>query len=245
MPYFVAFSPSKISILCRQNFQTMENMISKLLLLHIVVGIISLISGLIAIGSTKGKNWHNQAGNIYFYAMTGVFVTGILIAGFQFNKFLFLIAFLSYYSVFCGVRILKLKQLHLQQKPKWYDWFAGILNAIANLTFIGFGIHFGMVRGFGSGGTLLSLAFGIGGLLISYINLYPFVVKPLKPYHWYLSHNGNMIGGYIATLTAFTSTVVTRYDVMNPYLAFTLPSLIGIPLLLYWQRRIELEFTKR
>lgn len=219
-------------------------MVSQILLLHIFVGIVSLISGLIAIGSTKGKNWHIKAGRIYFYAMTAVFVTGILIAGFRFNRFLFLIAFLSYYSVFCGFRILKLKQLHLQQKPKWYDWFAGLLNAFANLIFIGLGIHYGMVRGFGSGGALLSLFFGIGGLLISYTNLYPFVVKPVKPYHWYLSHNGNMMGGYIATVTAFTSTLVTRYDIMNPYLAFALPSLIGIPLLLYWQRQIELGFVK-
>ena len=206
------------------------------------MGVISLIAGLIAILSDKGKYGHRQSGKLYFYAMSGVFITGTIVAGFRFNRFLFLIAFLSYYSVFSGVRILKLKQLHQQQKPKWYDWFAGILNVVANLSFILLGLYYGSIKGFSSGGALLSIGFGIGGLLLSYVNLSPFIRRPKKPYHWYLSHNGNMLGAYIATLTAFMSTITTKYDLMNPYLAFALPSLIGIPLLLYWQRRMEKKF---
>jgi hypothetical protein len=31
---------------------------------------------------------------------------------------------------------------------------------------------------------------------------------------------------------------------MNSFLAFALPSLIGIPLLLFWQHKIENSFTK-
>ena len=48
-----------------------------------------------------------------------------------------------------------------------------------------------------------------------------------------------------ATFTAFLSTIVTRYDLMNPFVAFALPSLIGIPLLIFWQQKIEKSFTKR
>lgn len=223
----------------------MENFVQNTLYLHIAIGTVALFTGLIAITSAKGKHWHRKSGKIYFYAMTGVFITGIIVAGFKFNRFLFLIAFLSYYSVFCGVRILKLKKLHKQQKPKWYDWFAGILNALANLIFLGLGIYYGILRGFTSGGALLSIGFGIGGLLISYTNLLPFIKRPDKPYHWYLTHIGNMMGAYIATFTAFLSTMVTRFDLMNPYLSFALPSLIGIPLLLYWQKRTEQKFNPK
>lgn len=214
-------------------------LMDNILNLHIIVGAISLVSGGVAITSKKGKYLHIKSGKIYFIAMTLVFVTGIVVASYKFNKFLFLIAFLSYYSVFCGVRILKLKKLHKHQKPKWYDWFAGIVNTIANVVFICLGIYYLIKNGVFSGGALLSIGFGIGGLLISYTNLYPFIKKPKKPYHWYLSHIGNMMGGYIATFTAFLSTVVTRYDIMNPFIAFALPSLIGIPLLIFWQKQIE------
>ncbi|MEQ8576904.1 MAG: hypothetical protein RIB63_22750 [Fulvivirga sp.] len=93
-------------------------------------------------------------------------------------------------------------------------------------------------------GALLSIGFGVGGLLISYANLKPFILRPSKAYHWYTAHIGNMMGGYIATFTAFLSTMVTRFDLMNPFLAFALPSLIGIPLLIFWTNRIEKSFAK-
>lgn len=216
-----------------------EPLMDFVLYLHITVGAIALVTGGVAIASEKGKSVHLKSGRIYVLAMTMVFVTGIAVASYKFNRFLFLIAFLSYYSVFCGVRILRLKKLHKGQRPKWFDWFAGIVNTIANLIFVGLGIYYLSKNGPFSGGALLSMGFGIGGLLISYVNLHPFIIKPKKAYHWYLSHIGNMMGGYIATLTAFLSTVVTRYDVMNPFLAFALPSLIGVPMLIFWQRKIE------
>lgn len=222
----------------------MQTLDAVLLGIHILAGTVSLVTGLLAILSAKGKKVHKKSGKVYAMAMAVVFVTGIIVATFRYNRFLFLIAFLSYYSVFCGVRALKLKQLHRGQKAKWYDWFAGICNAVANLVFIGLGMYYGLKNGFGSGGAILSLGFGFGGLFLSYTNLHPFVVPPKKAYHWYLAHVGNMMGGYIATFTAFLSTIVTNYNLMNPYVAFALPSLIGIPLLVYWQKRTERTFTK-
>ena len=165
----------------------MEVLVNNILYIHILVGTVSLITGLIAILSKKGRKWHKQSGKVYFFGMTGVFITGIIIAGYRFNMFLFLIAFLSYYSVFAGVRILKLKNLHKLQEPKWFDWLAGILNAVSNVFFIGLGIFYCIKNGFFSGGTLLSIGFGIGGLLISYTNIKPFVFRPKKAHHWYLS----------------------------------------------------------
>jgi uncharacterized membrane protein len=221
----------------------MEILVRYILSFHILVGTIALISGAVALLSKKGEKWHNQSGKIYFWAMTLVFMTGIIVAGYRFNRFLFLIAFLSYYSVFAGVRFLKLKKLHKDQNPKWYDWAAGIVNGIVNIIFIGLGLYY-FFYGNNVEGSLLSLGFGIGGFIISYTNLKPFVVRPNKAYHWYLAHIGNMMGGYIATFTAFSATVVSRLDLMNPFLAFALPSLIGIPLLLYWQHQIEKKITK-
>ncbi|WP_271766256.1 DUF2306 domain-containing protein [Aquimarina algiphila] len=223
----------------------METIINNTLYLHIVVGTISLLIGLVAILSSKGKKWHRQSGKIYVYAMTGVFITGLIVAGFRLNRFLFLIAFLSYYTVFCGVRSLKLKKLHKKQNPKWYDWFAGIINALVNTVFVAFGLYLGLTKGFTTGGALLSIGFGLGGLVLSYTNLKPFIVRPDKAYHWYLSHIGNMMGGYIATFTAFLSTIVSRYDFINPYLAFALPAIIGVPLLFFWLHKTEKRFNPK
>lgn len=222
----------------------MHAFVDLLLVIHIFSGVVALLTGLISLFSAKGGKLHKKSGIIYFYSMTVVFITALIVAGYRFNRFLFLIAFLSYYSVFSGVRILKLKNLHRQQKPKWFDWSAGIINGIANAFFVGLGIYYSVTLGFFSGGSLLSLGFGIGGLFLTYTNLKPFIKKPTKPYHWYLSHNGNMLGGYIATTTAFLSTIVSRHDFMNPFLAFALPSIIGVPFLIYWMRVSEKKFNR-
>ncbi|PHR46368.1 MAG: hypothetical protein COA32_10970 [Fluviicola sp.] len=221
----------------------MNDFVDYFLFIHILAGILSLIFGFLAIISLKGGKMHKRMGRVYALSMMMVFLSGTLIAGIKSNTFLFLIAFLSFYSVFCGVRILKLKQLHLQQKAKWYDWFAGILNAIVNVVFVIVGLYYGFTYGFNSGGTLLSIGFGIGGVLISYTNLLPFIKRPEESYHWYLSHIGNMMGGYIATLTAFLSTMVTRFELMNPFVAFALPSLIGIPILFWYQSQIKKQYN--
>ena len=222
----------------------MEGLMSYLIITHAITGGIALLTGLTSIVAQKGDVLHKKAGKVYFWSMTGVFITGVVIAGYQFNRFLFLIAFLSYYSVFAGVRSLKLKRLHKGQSPKWYDWTAGIINALANLFFIGLGAYYVSTKGFSSGGALLSIGFGLGGLAISYNNLMPFVKAPKKAYHWYVAHIGNMMGGYIATLTAFFSVMISRYEFMNPFLGFALPSLIGVPLLIYWTKRVEMKFQK-
>jgi len=223
----------------------MIELIDQLLIIHIAAGFISLVTGLISILSLKGGKIHKKSGKIYFYSMTIVFVTAIIIASYRFNRFLFLIAFLSYYSVFAGVRKLSLKKLHKNQKPKWYDWTAGIINGIANIFFIGLGIYYSIKNGFFSGAALLSVGFGIGGLLISYLNLKRFIIKPNKSYHWYLSHIGNMFGGYIATSTAFLSTLISKYEIMNPFLGFALPSIIGVPVLIYWMNKTEKSFKTK
>jgi len=213
------------------------------LYIHIAAGGTSLITGAGALLAKKGGQAHRKVGGIYFWAMTLVFITGITLATYQFNRFLFLIAFISYYSVFCGVRILKLKQLHKGQRPQWYDWLAGGLNTIANLLFVGLGLYYLFRAGGLHAGGLLSMGFGLGGLVLSYVNLKPFIVQPKRSWLWYTAHIGNMMGGYIATTTAFLSTIVTRYDLMNPFLAFALPSLIGVPMLIIWTKRVARKFA--
>ena len=65
------------------------------------------------------------------------------------------------------------------------------------------------------------------------------MIKPNKSYHWYLSHIGNMLGGYIATSTAFMVTINGKFEIMDPFLGFALPSMIGVPLIVYWIKKTE------
>jgi len=150
--------------------------IQYILYTHILVGSIALLTGATAIFSKKGMCVHCTGGNLYFWAMTLVFITGIIVAGYPFNRFLFLIASLSYYSVFAGVRFLKLKKIHKNQEQQWCDWAAGITNGVVNIIFVGMGVYY-LFKSNNLAGPLLSLGFGLGGLVISYANLKPLIVR--------------------------------------------------------------------
>ncbi|MEM9983136.1 MAG: hypothetical protein AAF734_11615, partial [Bacteroidota bacterium] len=169
--------------------------------IHIIAGFVSLATGLGAIITQKGGKKHLLLGKIYFMGMTVVFVTALIASSYKLNIFLFMIAFLSYYSVFAGVRVLKLKKLHKGQKAARLDWIAAGLNFAVNLVFIIVGIVF-MTRG-NNYFAYLSLGFGLLGCFISYRNVKPFIHPPTDKFHWWFSHLRNMMAGYIATCTAF------------------------------------------
>lgn len=210
-----------------------------ILVLHVISGFTSLFTGPVAMISKKGGKTHNLWGMIYTYAMTGVFITALLIQPFKFTPFLFMIAFLSYYSVFSGVRFTRLKKLHVDQRPKWYDWFALILNGLVNIAFIAYGMYSITEQGNAVG--YLAVVFGIVGLGISINNLKPYVKKPKHQMYWWIYHMGNMMGGYVATTTAFSTTVSGMLNIESA-LSWLWPLIIGLPLSQLWQKRYEKKF---
>ena len=48
--------------------------------LHIPLALACVISGIVAILSTKGRGWHSRAGTVYFWGMCGVLLTTALLA---------------------------------------------------------------------------------------------------------------------------------------------------------------------
>lgn len=220
----------------------MPTFIKVILFIHVFAGATSLITGMIAFIVKKGGINHRKVGKIYFYAMTVVFVTAIIVSTYKFIPFLFMIAFLSYYSVFAGVRILKLKQLDKGQKPKWYDWFGVLLNLVVNLIFFVWGIYevfYNNNTGFG----YLAIGFGIGGCLVSRTNLIPFITPPKNKMHWWTLHMANVMGGYIATTTAFSATVFPMVF-GNSIIAWIWPSVIGVPASILWRKYYSKKFNK-
>ena len=53
-----------------------------------------------------------------------------------------------------------------------------------------------------------------------------------------------MLGGYIATSTAFLVTINGRFEIINPSLGFALPSIIGVPLIVYWIKKTEKKYVE-
>lgn len=198
-----------------------------LLVIHVTAGAVSLTSSPIAIFTPKANQLHRIAGKVFFAAMTVVFVTAIVLSTVKSIPFLFMLSFLSYYSVFAGVRILKLKGLASGQKPKWYDWFANGITMIAGLSFLIWGIYHWFFSGF-QVVVLLAVIFGLVTLRVAYIDLVPFIWKPKEEQFWWFYHMGNMFGGTAAAFTAFLTTLEGRLEWNAPFVWVVPLTILGV-----------------
>lgn len=206
------------------------------LVIHVICGFLSLVTGLIAMIADKGKKTHNRAGNVFYWAMCGIFVTTIIFfviypAQVKYQFFL-TIGIVSFYPNFSGKRLLSMKKAIM---PTLVDWIAAWTVGVCGLVMIGYSVYGFMNPANFNGMTILFTIFGIVCLVNAYgdLKIYLGYVKPEKM-HWFLGHGGKMMGAYSAALTAFCVNIVPRYLPQNTpafvfILTWTLPGvLIGI-----------------
>ena len=215
----------------------MEWVIRVSLILHVAAGAAALLVAPVAIAVKKGGRSHRLWGLIFFWAMTVIFVTSLLLSMVEWIPFLLMIAVFSYYSVFSGYRWKFLKRLHRGQSAKWYDWLALILNAVFNVTFASWGLYLAIQGKLGAF-PYFAIGFGVFGILLSKDNLQLFL-KPHNAQTWLYQHLGGMLGGFIATLTAFSSQFM---NFMPVWLQWSWPSFIGVPFIYYWTANYRRRF---
>jgi hypothetical protein len=179
----------------------MQTFILCSLVIHIAAGIIALISGLAAIVFRNKIKNHKPFGKIYFWCMTIVFFTAIYLAAIKGNIFLFCVAFFTYYACLTAYRALKLKKLHADQQPHWFDWLIEAFFGIMHAGFVAVALLL-ISRGNMSFG-IISLVFGILGLRGNYITIKRLRKKLEYRNYWLLAHIGGMCGSYIGAITAF------------------------------------------
>lgn len=195
------------------------------LVLHIISGSIGLISGTVAMAAPKAGKLHKQAGKLFFYAMTAIFVSSLYMSIVKSNLYLLLIGFFSFYLACTGYRILRLKKLALQPiAPAAVDYligFTGIISGACMLSYAGYLLlqhnQFGIVI----------LCFGSLAFWLGYRDLRKFRVRPTEKTHWIQSHGLRMAGAYAATITAF---VVVNIQIQQQWILWLLPAVIVIPL---------------
>ncbi|MGB3467618.1 MAG: hypothetical protein WBA74_20190 [Cyclobacteriaceae bacterium] len=211
----------------------MEKFSNILIVLHVIAGFTAFFLGPVAIFTNKFGKSHKIAGRIFSIAMTIVFVTAVIVSIYKQNTFLFMVAMFSFYSVVSGVRILKVKSLGKQKSARWYDWTIHGIFLITCLSFMIFAIYLVNSHGF-IPLAILSGLFSIGGMASIYTNLKPFL-RNIQPKNFWLDyHRGNMIGAYIATVTAFSAV---QMDFMPFLLQWTWPTLVILPASAWFNRK--------
>lgn len=86
-----------------------------IVVIHIILGIICVVSGIVAMLSTKAKGRHPLAGKIYYRGMIFVFVTVVMLSVMRwpFNNHLLVLGTLSFLIVYFG------QGLAHNRKPGW------------------------------------------------------------------------------------------------------------------------------
>ncbi|MBK9283794.1 MAG: hypothetical protein IPM51_05675 [Sphingobacteriaceae bacterium] len=208
----------------------MNKLISVLLIIHIIAGATALLCGLLAILFRKKVLIHKRVGKVYFYSMTVVFITAISISVMKGNVFLFCVAVFTYYACLTAYRSLRLKKLHLDQNPAWYDW---LIEAVFGTIHLGFVIFALLVINKNPTFGTISLVFGLIGVRLNISTIFRLKRKKLvyKNY-WLLAHIGGMLGSYIGTITAFVVNN-SRLIPLPPIVLWLGPTVIIVPLIAY------------
>ena len=181
----------------------MEYYFKVILIIHIVFGSIGLITGTINIIRKKGDKPHFLVGKLFLISMIINAVAGFIMSIMHNNIFLLIVAVFSFYMVCTGQRILSLKNLLKNQKPKIIDYLLTLGMLLFGIGFIIYGSL--MLLNHNNFGIVL-LVFGLISIFMvrTDLKLYKGVTK-YKNY-WLLIHLQRMIGAYIASVTAFIVT---------------------------------------
>jgi uncharacterized membrane protein len=220
----------------------MEKYIPWLMIAHIAGGTLSLISGIVPMLVVKGNNIHRLFGKIFFFGMTVVFLTGFTVSLIKNIPFLFLISIFSYYLVASGYRSLYLKKLGRGQKPAVVDWLLNIVSGIFMAGMVVSGIYL-IIKGSAQMGTV-SLVFGLVGTRGVIKSVHGFIKPTGNKTAWIEGHISGMVGGYIASVTAFLVINNDQYIGLPPVVAWLLPTVMLVPLIVYWIGRYKKPVKK-
>lgn len=207
-----------------------------MLWVHIAGGTSALLTGLGAMLTTKGGKTHRMFGKVYFWSMTVVFVTALVMSIGHQRAFLFMVAFFSYYFTVRGYRVLHLKGLGRTQEANWIDWLIGTVSGVFIAFLLGWGVY---TLSAGDMMGLVALVFGGVGSTFLLKDIQTFRSVPERK-HWWYGHIASMGGSYISAFTAFVVVNVTIPGF--GWVLWILPSVIGSVLISRTIRKYKMRF---
>ncbi|UUX48513.1 hypothetical protein NUH88_13960 [Nisaea acidiphila] len=214
----------------------MEEATPLLLNAHIVAGAVSLVAAAIAIAAPKGRIVHRVAGRAFVLAMTLVFASAVMLSLRTNDLFLLVVGIFSYYIVLSGYRALYLKcpdrSADLRFRPGALDKGAAQFTLIACSGMAAYGA----VYWYTPLATVLMVLGSIGALMALF-DLRKFKAGAGDGNGWFFTHMIRMLGGTIASVTAF---LVTNGDMLPPLVRWLAPTVIGtlaITLWVAWYKR--------
>ena len=200
-----------------------------LLYLHILAGFISLGIAYVLLFIKKGNKRHKKLGLIYVYGMSTIFVTAIPLSLLgEFNPFLFVIAIFSFYLAFSGYRQGRDRNGAREQ----IDKVLGVFITATSILFYSMAVSLYLIE---DSMWITSVVFGsiALGMGINDFRRMKIVERP-DFYDRTNLHLNLMLGGTIATTTAFIVTI-DPFSIL--WLNWVAPTIVGTPIIIYFSKR--------
>jgi uncharacterized membrane protein len=200
-----------------------------LLYLHILAGLISLGIAYVLLFIKKGNKRHKKLGLIYVYGMSTIFVTAIPLSLLgEFNPFLFVVAIFSFYLAFSGYRQGRDRNGAREQ----IDKVLGVFITATSILFYSMAVSLYLIE---DSMWITSVVFGsiALGMGINDFRRMKIVERP-DFYDRTNLHLNLMLGGTIATTTAFIVTI-DPFSIL--WLNWVAPTIVGTPIIIYFSRR--------
>lgn len=207
---------------------------SVVLRIHIFFGAIALFVAPAAMLTRKGGLWHRRWGKMFFWSITVVAVTAVVMSLIRSGLFLLLVALFSFYLAFTGYRVLSRKTP--QQRPSKADWTAASTILLGGLALVAYGVYLMMTSSFG----MVAIVFGVIGLLFGMSDMRDFLHHPADKMAWWYSHMTRMLAAYIATVTAFS---VVNFQFLPRLVGWLWATVAGTVGIVIWTRYYRRKFS--
>ncbi len=207
---------------------------------HIAAGAVAFVVAPLAMAVAKGGDWHRRWGITFFYAMATVAVSAIGLGILHANWLMAMVAVFSFQLVASGYRALFLKRLHEGQRPVLMDKVMMGAATLVNGGLFMWGL-INVMLGHRQGGSIIFLVFGAIGLLFVWRDYQRFYKTSHDKREWLYAHMTGFLGGYIATVSAFSAV---NLEMIKPmWLQWLWPTLVGSPLIALWVRHYRKKFA--
>lgn len=216
-----------------------------LLVIHIVIGSIAVIIGLLALIVRKpmkadGGRLHRQSGNLFIICMSVVIGTAVGLTLISLDPYFAGLTASAAIAVFSGYRVLGRKRPDLDkaQRARALDWIVTLLIAAVGLMLIIL-----VATGLIIKNIPVVYAMGVGSLLYAGYDIYRFVRPlgfPFSPNLWLYEHLVKMLGGYFGAVAAFSGSVLVLLPPPWRQLWATMfGQLLAVVLIIYYRRKLS------
>lgn len=204
------------------------------IIIHVSIGTIALLLGLIIILRKKGGEKHRKMGRWFLILLAIVILTALLgFFAFNANQFLLVLTLSAGYNGYSGFHILKAKS----NIPKLADILVALATLCSGIFFLYYIESIGMIWA----PIIIYSTVGYLFLIISY-DLLRYLI-PINKYGnlWFYEHIYKMIGAFTALLAAASGNILPDYKPYSQFLPSILGTCLAIGFIVYYYRKESIQ----